>query len=211
MTGFRYFEAPESEMTGLLPGAQRCDLCGAEARCFNLKEAIGGDARGAAAGCVACLQAGRFGFFHITEAGYLDQNGLTWYDDDEPEETGRTFVVAPGGGAVPLPARHAVRKQVTVPPSAVEELRRTPDFPTWNEVAWPLHCYDFMVYLGTWQPRDVRSAAVASGRQPRDVFVEMTDAADARLWSDDAEEWSVTFHAFRCTSCTALKGAVDLD
>jgi uncharacterized protein CbrC (UPF0167 family) len=198
-------------MKGLLPGVRRCDLCGADGRCFNLQEAIGGRTREGAAGCVACLQAGRFGFFHITDAGYLDQNGLTWYDDDEPEEPGRTFVVAPGGGAEPVPATRPARKQVTVAPSAVDELRRTPGFPTWNEVAWPLHCCDFMVYLGTWQPRDVRAAAVARGRQARDIFMEMTDAADQRLWSDGAEEWGVTFHAFRCASCGALRGAIDLD
>ena len=209
MTGFRYFEAPESDMTDLLPGLQRCDLCGSEGRCFDLDNAV--IRAGEGVGCVDCLHAGRFGFFHVTEAGYLDENGLKRYDDDQVEEPKRTFVVAPEGGAAPVPRPLEVRQHVTVAPSAVEELLRTPAFPTWNEVSWPLHCNDFMVYLGTWQPRDIRLAAASRGRLPREVFVDMTDPSNDRLLPDDAEEWGLTLHAFRCTACGELRGAIDLD
>jgi hypothetical protein len=211
MTGFRYFEAPESEMAALLPGTRRCDLCGADGRCFDLERVMRQVESEGTAGCMSCLQAGRFGFFHVTEAGYLDRNGLTWYEDDEPEVPVRTFVVEPGGATAPVSAGAPAREQVTVRPEAVEELRRTPDFPTWNEVAWPVHCGDFMVYLGTWHPRDVRTAAGAQGRKAREVFVDMTDPTNERLWSDDAEDWAITFHAFRCTTCRTLRGTIDLD
>ena len=211
MISFKYFEAPESEMVGLLPDVRRCGICGTEGRCFDLQRAIRESGVAASAGCVACLRTGRFGFFHITEIGYLDEGGITWYSDDEPEGHARIFAVDSAGTAAPIPTQVGASTRVTVSPEAIDDLRRTPDFPTWNEVAWPVHCSDFMVYLGTWQPPDVRAAAGARQHEPRDLFAEMTDAAEDRLWSDDAQQWAFAFHVFRCGSCSVLRGAVDLD
>jgi len=211
LNGFKYWEAPESEVAGLFPGVRSCDLCGQESRCFDLARAIQPTGASASAGCTACLRLGRFGFFHITTMGYLDEQGLTWYGDDEPEEETREFVVDASGTATSTVVERLISPRTEVPQEAVEELRRTPDFPTWNEVSWPLHCSDFMIYLGTWQPRDVRRAAAERHRSPSEVFAEMVEAGEERLWLENEDEWSITFHAFRCVTCRALKGAVDLD
>jgi Uncharacterised protein family (UPF0167) len=195
-------------MAALLPGLQHCSLCGADGRCFDLQKALHPPTQ-AAAGCVSCLKAGRFGFFHVTAAGYLDVNGLTWYE--EPEAQARVFAVDPAGGAAAVPVRRPAPLPPAIGDSAVEELRRTPDFPTWNEVAWPLHCHDFMVYLGTWQPREIRALAAAQGRPARDLLREMTDGTDEAVLPDGVKDWSITFHVFRCTGCATHRGILDLD
>jgi hypothetical protein len=68
-----------------------------------------------------------------------------------------------------------------------------------------------MVYLGPWQPREVRGVALAQQRPPRELFLEMTEGTNERLWPEEAEDWHLTFHAFRCTGCGTHRGAIDLD
>jgi len=211
MRRFKYLDAPESEMKGLLAGLRRCDLCGGEERCFDLTRAIRPAGVNASIGCVSCLSLGRFGFFHATALGYLEEGGLTWYDDAEAASPPRAFVVDQSGRASAVAGRPELGNPVTVPAEALEELTRTPSFPTWNEVAWPVHCSDFMVYLGPWAPRDVRAAALARQCQPREFFGEMTSPEEQGLWADDAEAWAFTFHVFKCPACGKFRGAVDLD
>lgn len=210
MMRFRYFEAPEAEMLHLLPGVCRCDICGRKGRCFSLDRALSLVPPGASLGCIECLQTGRFGFFHTTEVGYLDASGLTWYGE-EPKSAARVFVAGPSGDVAQV-RREPISLAPEPPPAgAIEELRRTPDFPTWNEVAWPVHCSDFMVYLGTWQPKDITAAATERSQSPQALFSSMLKEDHGALWRGDTEEWGLTFHAFRCTSCFGLRGVVDLD
>ena len=197
-------------MSGLLPGESVCGICGSKGRCFQLDSRHKPSDSDASLGCLACLRADRFGFFHVTEAGYLDEKGLTWYGE-EPRSSGRVFVVSPTGESAdtrsdPLPL-------APEPPceEAIDELRRTPEFHTWNEVPWPIHCNDFMVYLGTWQPRDIAYEAKLRGESAAEFFVSMTDEQHRGIWPGDTDEWGLTFHVFRCTQCGSLIGRVDLD
>jgi len=205
----RYFEAPESEMLGLLAGQHRCDICGQVARCFDLQRALTPEKLAPAAlGCIACLQEGRFGFFHSTDVGDLTEDGLTWYGHP-PMTRPRVFVGSSDGltvhaaevRPVPMPA---------LPASAIEELRRTPDFPTWNEVSWPVHCDDFMVFLGSWQPADVAAKAQAVGMDARDLFANMVEREERVLWQEEGE-WGMNFVVFRCTKCPQHRGIPDFD
>jgi uncharacterized protein CbrC (UPF0167 family) len=178
---FRYFEGPESEMHGLLETPQECPFCGREDRCFEIED-------GPQTGCVRCLREGRFGFFHVTEAGYVVDGKLIHSIDEDPPET-----AALDDG---------------VPPESVAELWRTPDFPTWNEVAWPVCCRDFMVFLGEWKPADFKQQGAPS---PRDLFLAMTDPDCHELWPTglDPDDWLVTCFVFRCPVCGELAGKVD--
>lgn len=178
---FRYFEGPESEMHGLLETAEECPLCGREDRCFEIED-------GPQTGCVQCLREGRFGFFHVTEAGYVVDGKLIHSIDEDPPE----HVSAEDG----------------VGDESVAELWRTPDFPTWNEVAWPVCCRDFMVFLGEWKPADFKQQGAPS---PRDLFLAMTDPEYHGLWppDQDPDDWWVTCFAFRCASCGELAGKLD--
>jgi len=178
---FRYFEGPESEMHGLLETPGICSLCGREDRCFELQDSP-------QIGCVQCLHEGRFGFFHVTEAGYVVDGTLIHSFDDEPPE--------------------ALSPDEIVAAESVRELWRTPDFPTWNEVAWPVCCRDFMVFLGEWKPADFKQQGAPS---PRDLFLAMTDPECHALWppDQDPEDWWVTCFAFRCPVCGGLVGKVD--
>lgn len=178
---FRYFEGPESEMHGLLETPQECSFCGDEDRCFHLQESD-------QLGCVACLAEGRFGFFHVTEAGYVIEGKLIHSLDEEIPET--------------------EKPEEIVSPQSVAELWRTPDFPTWNEVEWPVHCRDFMVFLGEWKPEDFKRHGAPS---PRDLFLAMTEPECHGLWPADTEpeDWWVTCFAFRCPVCGELTSKID--
>ena len=211
--GFRYFRAPEADMVGLLPGNLLCDICGVEGRCFDMDRAIRVDARASAAsrGCAACLRLGLFGFFHITEVGYLDESGLTTYQDEEQSAVVRVFAVDESGSAMgETKPRPPAPPGPTVGEAAIDELRRTPDFSTWNEVGWGVHCDDFMAYLGVWGPSDFEKAR--SGVQGRTLFLDSIDREHAELWpdGDDAPEWgALCIHVFECLGCGTLRAVAD--
>ena len=196
-------------MSDLIRDERRCDLCGDTGACFSLDRSMN-PPPGASSGCFGCLKAGRFGFFHVTEVGYLDRDGLTNYDD-EPPEPRRLLVVGPDGDAELRPGAAIPAPQPVVPPpSAVEELRRTPDFPTWNEVPWLVHCSDFMVYMGTWQPAQIRAAA-ATRSIPAEELLEAMAGTGATMPTDPLEgSWALTFHVFQCLACHTLRGSLTL-
>ena len=200
MHELKYFRASRSEMSDLLPGQRRCDICGEVGECFSLERALAVP-KGAGVGCFSCLSAGRFGFFHITEVGYLEEAGLTTYEDDEVKPA-RLFVVGATGQASLSSQPAPPPPSPAMPPSAaVKELRRTPAFPTWNEVAWPVHCADFMCYLGTWQPGQLRESAAARGLAAADHFAEICGEAPPRWVSLEEDQWGLTFHVFSCIQC----------
>ncbi len=205
---FRYFKGPESEMRGLLPGLRQCSLCGSSGRCFDLERAMSPERLGPR-GCVDCLRSGRFGFFHVTDAGYLTDDGLTWFGDP-PRGPARVFISSAAG----LAEEVQVPRPLVVPtptPAAVEELRRTPNFPTCNEVPWPVHCGDFMIYLGPWQPADVAAAADRAGLAPDAFYAAMVEPDFRDLWPPAGTEWGMHFPVFTCTGCMQYRGIVDLD
>src|SRR5215831_13711048 len=86
---FRYFCGPQHEMSALVEGDASCSLCGQRSRCFRLEYALctslASDAKESAIGCFECLRKGRFEFWHDTEIGLLDENGLTHvYNHNQP-------------------------------------------------------------------------------------------------------------------------------
>jgi uncharacterized protein CbrC (UPF0167 family) len=114
----------------------------------------------------------------------------------------RIFAVAPDGSASREDAISAPERKL-VTPEAVRELWRTPSFPTWNEVDWPIHCHEFMTYLGEWQPAEFKS---------REQFAEMTEPGFHQLWPPQnvrPGDWAVTYHASRCPTCGTQSGEVD--
>lgn len=202
---FKYFQASENEMRGLKAGMESCDICNRIDRVFDLQRACGSpfdkNSRKGKNGCYGCLQDGRFGFFHITELGFIDENGLHQDYDAEPEA--RIIAVGPDGTATSTPGRFN-RQEIKVTPQAIKELWQTPDFPTWNEVSWPVHCEEFMTFLGEWKP--------ANFSEGRKQFVEMTDRDFHQLWPADLsppENWGIAYFAFRCPACGTHRGQVD--
>ena len=172
-----------------------CTLCGAPEVCFCLEYThcpeLSDEHKQNAAGCVHCLEAGRFEFWHDTEIGFLDENGLKQvYSHNE----------------LPPP---------NFPTSACIELRRTPQIVTWQQEVWLTHCNDFMTYIGTWEPNDFYLHA--SEGDGRALFMEMTDRYND-LWDaslpDGAsrlESWYATYYVFRCRHCGNLRGNWDCD
>ncbi len=212
---FRLFEAPESEMRGLLDGDRTCSLCGKTGRCFDLGTADSDsledpDLRSAVGclrsgvGCFSCLREGRFEFFHITSAGYLAASGLEHYGP--PPEDEEVVIVSSSGKPVDIKSAEP-QQHPTIEAASIVELRRTPDFPTWNEVAWPHHCGEFMIFLGPWQPRDFNHRANGNGH---DLFIGSIHPEYRILWPEDSSsEWGVCCFVFKCTKCGQLNTCVD--
>ena len=205
---FRLFEASESEMRGLLDGDRTCSLCGNTGRCFDLgsadSDSLEDPSLRSGFGCFNCLHEGRFEFFHITAAGYLGASGLEHYGP--PPENEEVVIVSSSGEPVDVKLAEPQR-QPNIEATSIIELRRTPDFPTWNEVEWPHHCSEFMVFLGPWQPRNFNHHANGNGH---DLFTGSVHPEYRNLWPEDsASEWGVCCFVFKCTKCGRLTTCVD--
>lgn len=191
---FDYFQGPTEDMSSLREGINKCSLCGKDGPCFELDFAICpelGDKKEGKLGCYHCLIKGRFEFWHDTDIGMLDENGLAKvYNHNQP-----------------------------IPPDFPEEslvsLRRTPQIVTWQQELWLTHCNDFMVYQGTWEPKEFyRNAPDGDGRA---LFLRMTDDYP-HLWDDSLSKgetkltsWHATYYVFKCKHCGILKGNWDCD
>lgn len=186
---FPYFNGPENDMA-MYAGRAQCDLCGTEAPAFSLEYAIcpalPEHLREGKAGCIDCLERGRFEFRHDTEIGILDEHGLHRAHSDAPAPLNEEALIG---------------------------LRRTPQIATWQQELWLTHCADFMVYEGTWAPSDFY--ANAPDGDGRALFLRMTTEG-AHLWDESIpagqeklEEWHATYYVFRCRHCGTLRGNWD--
>jgi uncharacterized protein CbrC (UPF0167 family) len=196
-TQFKYFKGPEEDMSSLIEGVVICSICGIEDRCFELdfsttNEFNEDEKKEGKVGCINCLRNGKFEFWHDTEFGMLGEKGL-----------------------------HKVYKHNLVNPPSVDqstlvELRRTPQIITWQQELWLTHCDDFMIYTGTWEPKDFHTNSKdGDGRR---LFMEMTDDEYNNLWDDSLEEgqtkleeWYPTYYVFECSHCGKLRGNWDCD
>jgi uncharacterized protein CbrC (UPF0167 family) len=195
LTEFKYFRGPQGEMAHLCAEPIGCIFCGRVGPCFRLEVAIcptlNEDQRANAHGCFSCLKAGRFKYWHDTEIGVLDDNGLTHVYN------------------------HNKKPPAGFPRTALTELRRTPQIATWQQELWLVHCNDFMAYVGTWTPEDFYSNAPDG--DGRALFLRMTDRYN-HLWDSSLREgekrlvsWHATYYAFRCLHCRELRGNWDCD
>ena len=191
---FEYFKGPLEDMDHLRKGENECSLCGETGPCFELDFAICsdlGDERTGKLGCYECLRNGVFEFWHDTDIGVLDEAGLTKvYKHNQPVPQG-------------------------FPKAALVALKRTPQIVTWQQELWLSHCSDFMVFQGTWDPKDFyENAKDGDGKT---LFLEMTDHYP-NLWDDSLPDgaiklatWHATYYVFMCRHCGALKGNWDCD
>lgn len=143
-------------------------------------------------GCIDCLRKGEFEFWHDTEFGLLDENGLTKVYSTHMDN----------------PPKIDTKKLI--------ELRRTPQIVTWQQEHWLTHCGDFMIYKGTWEPKDFyKNSKTGDGKE---LFLEMTDKEISHLWDDslpdnekELKEWYPTYYVFKCKHCGKLRGYWDCD
>lgn len=200
-------------MAGLLPGILTCSLCGQPGRCFSLERRVVSreltkKERQGKIGCTECLKQDRFGFDHVTEAGYIDEDGLTAYDVEE--EQGRVFIVANDGQTMTTGGLSVSPPHEHVSDEAVLELRRTPCFSTWQDLDWPVHHEDFMAYVGIWEPKDFAQSE-GSG-EGRNLYLEMVDSAWYDLWPEGKEPmFTENIVVFECLHCSAKIGIPDFD
>ncbi len=208
---FRYFRGLEDDM-GLLPGIRICSLCGQPGRCFSLQRRgvsheLSQEERQGKIGCTNCLKRDRFGFNHVMRAGFVDEHGLMKFDEVGPKEH-RVSVVAESGRTTIDGAPFVQPPQEQVSDEAVAELRRTPNFLSWQDIDWKVHHDDFMVYLGIWGPEDFEQ--IAGSGSGRDLFLEMVDADG--LWPKGEEPiFGKNIVMFECLHCSTKSGIFDID
>ncbi len=187
---FEYFTGPESEMSDFV-GEAICSLCRRSGPCFSLASVIvaslAEEDKETAVGCCGCLAKGLFSFWHDTEIGMLDQRGLRKFYNHHRE---------------PPPSFR---------PAAIVALQQTPQYTTWQQETWLVHCDDFMVYEGTWGPQDFRLHAPDG--DGRSLFLGMTDEM-SHLWDQSIEsaeqaEWYAAYYVFRCRHCSKRRGNWD--
>ncbi|MBO9699874.1 MAG: CbrC family protein [Sporocytophaga sp.] len=184
-------------MSQLIIGTHICSICNKESNeCFSLEytltDKFSQEETADKVGCSDCLKKGEFEFWHDTEYGMLDENGLK-----------KVY-------------KHNMANPPSVDNKILVELRRTPQIVTWQQELWLTHCNDFMVYKGTWTPEDFNKYSKNSdGRQ---LFLEMTDDEWNHLWDESLEEgevelkeWYATYYVFECSHCGKLRGNWDCD
>ena len=184
-------------MGDLLTERNTCSICGKEhAFCFMLDFSITDKfttkEKEGKIGCYDCLRNGEFGFWHDTEFGFLDENGLR-------KVRGRNY-----------------DNTLEISANSLSELRRTPQIVTYQQEMWLTHCNDFMVYVGTWTPKDFNlNSPTGNGK---DLFLELTDKELSHLWDESLqegqmmlEEWYPTYYMFKCRHCDKLRGYWDCD
>jgi len=192
---FKYFKGTEDDMSDLIEETCTCSICGTDDRCFELDYSItnefNDEEKEGKFGCINCLKLGRFEFWHDTEFGFLDENGLS-----------KVY-------------NHNMNNPPSISPSILEELRRTPNIITWQQTPWLTHCDDFMIYKGTWEPKDFYYNSLdGDGRK---LFMDMTSEYQ-NLWDDSLsegdtvlDEWYATYYVFECAHCGKLRGNWDCD
>lgn len=194
---FTYFNGPQEDMSELLEGIHTCSFCGrSHEHCFSVDYAITNrfseDEKEGKVGCFECLRKGEFEFWHDTEFGMLDENGLT-----------KVYL-------------HNMDNPPAVEQEKLVELRRTPQIAAWQQELWLTHCGDFMRYKGTWQPSDFYKYSKSGDGKA--LFLEMTDKNLNHLWEDNVKkgetilkEWHATYYVFECLHCSKLRGNWDCD
>lgn len=194
MLDFRYFQGPQEHMSNLASEPVACHFCGSFGDGFELDFsicALSDEEKEGRHGCVRCLSEGRFEFWHDTDIGVLDENGLKKvykHNGSAPADFSRSALVA---------------------------LRRTPQIVTWQQELWLSHCSDFMVYIGTWGPADFERNAPDG--DARALFLRMTrDPGLQFLWDECLVphekipgSWNATYYAFKCSHCGTLAGNWD--
>jgi uncharacterized protein CbrC (UPF0167 family) len=145
----------------------------------------------AGAVCLTCLRAGAAEFRHATELGWICETGGEGdYEDDELADLA-----------------------AELSPVAVHDFRRTPSYESCQEPLWLVHCNDFMVYHGAWQPAHFHYMAPdGDGRAffHRIAGPEWDDwwelGADRLFGGYTPSSWGdAGCYAFRCRHCGTMR------
>jgi hypothetical protein len=189
---FRYFRAELKRIRGLGKSKQRCDLCAAEDWCIDIRRDE--DLKGKR-GCLGCLHARRFSVYHGTERDYVLNQLMRDVDlsDLKPDEKGRTVI--PDDRAPQMPAGFRIPKE------AESEFCHTPDFLSWQEPQWLVHCDDFMAYLGPIYPDEYKE--YTSTESVTEFFNRCTDNQYPHYAPQkESDEYGMAhFHLFECLHC----------
>lgn len=193
---FKYFKGPIEDMCDFITEKSVCSICEKIDFCFELDYTITNEFdendKEGKFGCYNCLREGRFEFWHDTEFGMLDEDGLTKvynHNQDNP------------------PA---------IATETLTEMRRTPRILTWQQELWLTHCNHFVIYNGTWTPKDFNENS--KDGDGRALFMDITDNELSHLWDESLlegetklEEWYATYYVFECSHCGKLRGNWDCD
>ena len=122
------------------------------------------------------------------------------------------WCVADGTAARKFGARFNQVELGASPEATATVTQRTPGFPTWQDLAWPTHCGDVGVYLGTPSGAELRSNKQALGALLCDV-AQYEWGQDEEYMRDfiDGLPGSQVVYLFECPHCEQQLVRWDLD
>jgi uncharacterized protein CbrC (UPF0167 family) len=139
--------------------------------------------------CADCLRAGRAAINHNTELGMVGwQHACQGWTHGLP--------LAPRGWETSEPDQDGWSR-VRVPRELLENLVRTPEYPTIQGERWLFCCKEPMVYLGEWsRARFTQEARDGDGER---LFGEIVEDVGPDLWGNDFLDDGV--YVFECDRC----------
>lgn len=223
---FKYFKAPSSHSL-LYPGyeceVKKCSFCACESD-YILNE----DDK---PGCINCLKDRKFSLRKYTEIGQIE-DGVLFTSEctfDFSQIRDRHDIHKIDFSSL---SGFIERTELEVPAgfdkASLIELCHTPDVSCFQDIYHPVHCNDFMVYIGRWEMEDfVRNAPDGGGER---LFKEMNnDEEFDHLWEWTLEEkagydgnWSENYeysnwadgacvYVFECLHCKMKRCTWDME
>jgi uncharacterized protein CbrC (UPF0167 family) len=181
-----YFRAPAPDLINFKYGKDICPVC-LETKVTFIKPPFGEYSKC----CLDCLSKNDIRFTHDSEYGPVTSDELS----PELEDIGD------------------IKKHVSE--KSIKELLITPEFTNIQGGAWKIHCNDFMIFRGIWEPSDFTENS--NERNGKKLFMDMTDEESNQIWDEyeliDSEienTWEdIQYYAFECCHCGKLRGYWD--
>lgn len=221
----KYFKA-SIDHTLLYPGYEvevnKCSFCQNESN-YILNESE-------SPGCIECLLKRKFSISKDTEIGMIENGGLykVEFNYDFSSITDRLELnksfedFSETMNKIPLPIPKGFSKE------SLFDICHTPDVSCFQDISHPVHCTDFMVYIGRWEMEDFNlNSKDGDGKA---LFIQMLDDSEFdHLWEFTLEErrefkgnWSENYefsnwgdgscvYVFECLHCKFKRCTWDCD
>lgn len=154
----------------------------------------------AIAGCADCLRNGRFALTKDTELGMV-----RWEDAREGMTHGRPGLDSKEWELTPPDAEGWVRAKVPAP--LLEELVRTPGYPSIQGDNWLFCCREPMAYIGAWSRE--RFDEEAPDGDGRTLFTKIVENITPGLWEDELHD-ETGIYVFECVKCARRRAHWDV-
>lgn len=190
----KYFEAPLSDASPWPPGYEsdenhECMFCKQKTNyMYEFEEDC--------FGCVICLTERKFNISKTTDIGNVNRNGQLYKLVNTSSISLKNILLSKKLSQKEIESQAKIFSQSYKPkilktPKKITtqqllEITYTPDISAFQDISHPLHCNDFMKYIGRWEQTDFKKNSIdGDGRALWDQMVE--DDLE-HLWEETEEE-----------------------